>query len=148
VAHSTQRWAPFDTLGFEDFIIYQFHIGTFAGRGDQQSTEWATYAQIESKLRYVRELGFTCIQPLPVQEYAQDRSWGYNPATFFAPESSYGTPAELRHLVDAAHQAGLAVIFDVVYNHWCHPRADSAFQACPEACALSSTHYPAAATSR
>ena len=47
-----------------------------------------------------------------------DRSWGYNPASFFAPESSYGSPAELRHFVDAAHRHGLAVIFDVVYNHF------------------------------
>ena len=46
-----------------------------------------------------------------------DRSWGYNPASFFAPESSYGSPCNLRHFVDAAHRHGLAVIFDVVYNH-------------------------------
>ena len=74
--------------------------------------------QVESKLGYIRELGFNCVEPLPVQEYAMDRSWGYNPATLFAPESSYGSPAQLRHFVDAAHRAGLAVIFDVVYNHF------------------------------
>jgi 1,4-alpha-glucan branching enzyme len=62
-------------------------------------------------------MGFNCIQPLPIHEFAMDRSWGYNPASFFSPESSYGTPDDLRHLVDTAHQEGLAVIFDVVYNH-------------------------------
>jgi len=111
-------WAPFETPRFEDFIVYQFHVGTFAGRGDQHSADWATFAQVETKLDYIRELGFSCIEPLPVQEYSLDRSWGYNPATFFARESSYGSPAELRHFIDAAHRAGLAVIFDVVYNHF------------------------------
>jgi len=111
-------WSPFETPRFENLIIYQLHIGTFAGRGDQHATGWATFAQVESKFGYLREMGFNCVQPLPVQEYAMDRSWGYNPASFFAPESSYGSPAELRHFVDAAHRAGLAVIFDVVYNHF------------------------------
>ena len=97
-------WAPFDPPRFENYLIYQFHVGTFAGRGDQHDTDWATFAQVESKLGYVREMGFTCVQPLPVQEYAMDRSWGYNPASFFAPESSYGSPADLRHFVDAAHR--------------------------------------------
>jgi 1,4-alpha-glucan branching enzyme len=111
-------WAPFRPPRFENFLIYQFHVGTFAGRGDEHGTGWATFEQVESKLGYIKELGFTCVEPLPVQEYARDRSWGYNPATFFAPESSYGSPAQLRHFVDAAHRAGLAVIFDVVYNHF------------------------------
>jgi 1,4-alpha-glucan branching enzyme len=62
-------------------------------------------------------MGFNCIQPLPVHEFAMDRSWGYNPASFFAPESSYGSPFNLAHFVDDAHRHGLAVIFDVVYNH-------------------------------
>jgi 1,4-alpha-glucan branching enzyme len=110
-------WADFTPPRFENFIIYQFHVGTFAGRNDEFAKDWATFQDVESKLGYIRELGFNCIQPLPVHEFAADRSWGYNPASFFAPESSYGTPDELRHLVDAAHRQGLAVIFDVVYNH-------------------------------
>lgn len=110
-------WAPFGTPRFEDFIIYQFHVGTFAGRNDHLGKDWATFQDVESKLGYIRELGFNCIQPLPVQEFAADRSWGYNPASFFAPESSYGSPHNLAHFVDAAHRHGLAVIFDVVYNH-------------------------------
>ncbi len=130
-------WADFTPPRFENFIIYQFHIGTFAGRNDGLDKGWATFQDVESKLGYIREMGFNCIQPLPVHEFAADRSWGYNPASFFAPESSYGHPDELRHLVDAAHRQGLAVIFDVVYNHagpddnvlwqfdgWAHPDVD------------------------
>ena len=110
-------WAPFQTPRFENFIIYQFHIGSFAGRGDHLDKPWASFEDVASKFAYVRELGFNCIQPLPVHEFAMDRSWGYNPASFFAPESSYGSPSNLMQFVDAAHRQGLAVIFDVVYNH-------------------------------
>jgi 1,4-alpha-glucan branching enzyme len=110
-------WAPFSTPRFENFVIYQCHIGSFAGRGDDVNKSWSTFGDVESKLSYIRDMGFNCIQPLPVQEFAMDRSWGYNPASFFAPESSYGSPHDLAHLVDAAHRVGLAVIFDVVYNH-------------------------------
>ncbi|MDZ4796701.1 MAG: alpha-amylase family glycosyl hydrolase [Bryobacteraceae bacterium] len=110
-------WAPFDTPRFENFLIYQFHIGSFPGRNDSTEKEWGDFSDIVSKLGYIREMGFNCIQPLPTHEFARDRSWGYNPASHFAPESSYGSPENLRHLVDMAHRHGLAVIFDVVYNH-------------------------------
>jgi 1,4-alpha-glucan branching enzyme len=110
-------WAPFETPRFENFIIYECHIGSFAGRGDHFNKSWATFQDVESKFSYIREMGFNCIEPLPVHEFAMDRSWGYNPASFFAPESSYGSPYNLMHFVDAAHRHGLAVIFDVVYNH-------------------------------
>lgn len=111
------EWSAFQTPRFSDFLIYQFHIGSFAGRGDEFNKFDATFTDVESKLGYIREMGFNCVQPLPVHEFAFDRSWGYNPATFFAPESSYGSPYNLMHFVDAAHRRGLAVIFDVVYNH-------------------------------
>jgi 1,4-alpha-glucan branching enzyme len=111
------HWAPFRTPDFENFIIYELHVGTFAGRDDDLNKDWATFLDIERKLGYIRELGFNCVELLPLHEFAGDRSWGYNPATFFAPESSYGSPYNLKHLVDAAHLHGLAVILDVVYNH-------------------------------
>ena len=117
VASEFTNWAPFDTPRFENFIIYELHAGSFAGRHDEFDKAWATFPDLESKLSYVREMGFNCIQLMPVHEYAMDRSWGYNPASFFAPESSHGSPLTLAHLVDAAHRIGLAVIFDVVYNH-------------------------------
>ena len=117
VTNEPYPWAKFKTPGFESFLIYQFHFGTFAGRNDHFNKSIATFRDVESKLEYIRELGFNAIEPLPVQEFAMDRSWGYNPASFFAPESAYGTPHDLQHFVDEAHKAGLAVIFDVVYNH-------------------------------
>jgi len=110
-------FGPFETPRFENFLIYQLHIGSFAGRGDHLNKSPANLQDVESKFSYIRELGFNCIQLLPVHEFAMDRSWGYNPASFFAPESSYGSPYNLAHFVDAAHRNGLAVIFDVVYNH-------------------------------
>jgi 1,4-alpha-glucan branching enzyme len=119
VVTATERlgWAPFETPRFENFIVYELHVGTFAGCNDGLDTTWATFEQVERKLGYVRDLGFNCVQLMPVHEHAMDRSWGYNPASFFAPESSYGSPAALAHFIDAAHRIGLAVIIDVVYNH-------------------------------
>jgi 1,4-alpha-glucan branching enzyme len=110
-------WAPFETPRFENFIIYELHVGSFAGRNDHLNAAWATFCDIETKLGYIHAMGFDCIELLPVHEYAMERSWGYNPASFYAPESSYGSPYALAHLIDTAHRTGLAVILDVVYNH-------------------------------
>lgn len=117
VTSDPYSWARFDTPRFENFLIYQLHVGSFAGRGDGLDKSWALFADVERKFSYIREMGFNCIELLPIQEFAMDRSWGYNPASFFAPESSYGAPEHLTHFVDTAHRHGLAVIFDVVYNH-------------------------------
>lgn len=117
VTNEPYPWSPFCTPEPSNFLIYQFHCGTFAGRNDEFDKEIATFADLESKLSYVRDLGFDAIQPLPVQEFARNRSWGYNPAAFFAPESAYGHPRDMKHFVDQAHKHRLAVIFDVVYNH-------------------------------
>ena len=117
VENKPYPWVDFRTPAFENFLIYQFHVGSFAGRNDEYQKPIATFRDVESKLPYIRSMGFIAIQPLPISEFAFDRSWGYNPASFFACESAYGTPADLKHLINAAHQQGLAVIFDVVYNH-------------------------------
>jgi 1,4-alpha-glucan branching enzyme len=119
VIAATERlaWAPFETPRFENFIIYELHVGSFAGFNDGIATTPATFQQIETKLGYIRDLGFNCIELMPVHEHARDRSWGYNPASFFAPESLYGSPDTFAHLIDTAHRFGLAVIIDVVYNH-------------------------------
>ena len=117
VSDELYTWSSYTTPHFNNFIIYQLHVGSFAGRNDGLEKEIATFADIETKLDYVRRLGFNAIELLPIQEFAMNRSWGYNPASFFAPESAYGSPADLKRLVDAAHRQGLAMIFDVVYNH-------------------------------
>lgn len=93
----------------ESLLIYEFHIHDLApGQG---------YTGVIARLDDIRALGVNAIQPLPFTEFPGDHSWGYNPAFHLAPESSYGTPEELKQLVDAAHARGLAVIADLVFNH-------------------------------
>eukprot|EP00850_Spirogloea_muscicola_P023978 SM000416S15661 [mRNA] locus=s416:10841:15493:+ [translate_table: standard] len=104
-------WAPFEAPPWSRLILYQLHIGAFTGREDGGGT----FAALERKLDYIASLGFTAIQPLPVHEYCGQ--WGYNPRLLLAIHQAYGSPDELRRLVDQAHRRGLAVIFDVVLNH-------------------------------
>jgi 1,4-alpha-glucan branching enzyme len=115
------EWPPFRTPAFEDLIIYQLHVGTFAGMNDHFAPRIrngaANIGFLESKLGYIRELGFNAVELLPIQEFHHDRSWGYNPSFYYSVESAYGSPAEVRHFVAEAHRHGLAVLFDVVYNH-------------------------------
>jgi 1,4-alpha-glucan branching enzyme len=119
VVDTTHPWSSFNTPSFDDLILYQCHVGSFSGHGDGHVAPGgvASFDQLRTKLGYIRGLGFNALALLPVQEFRADRSWGYNPAFYFALESAYGRPADLRALVDACHQVGLAVIFDVVYNH-------------------------------
>lgn len=90
-------------------VIYELHAGTFTRAG--------TWAAASAELPFLAELGVTTIELMPVAEFAGDRNWGYDGVNLFAPEHVYGTPDDLRRFVDRAHQLGLAVILDVVYNH-------------------------------
>jgi 1,4-alpha-glucan branching enzyme len=115
----------FRTPALSDFIIYQAHIGSFAGRNDglpvmidpRDGSGTASFADVEAKLDYIQRMSFNAIQFLPTGEYRGAAGEAYNPSDYFAPESSYGRPDDLRRLVDACHDKGLAVFFDVVYNH-------------------------------
>lgn len=111
---------PFVTPAEADWLVYQVHVGSFVGGGDgidTGPTGTGTFAQFEGKLGYIRSLGFNAIALLPVQQNPGDGNEGYGPSHLFAPESSFGSPFDLRHLVRAAHDAGLAVLCDVVWNH-------------------------------
>jgi 1,4-alpha-glucan branching enzyme len=114
-------WPAFRTPPFDDLRIYQLHVGSFAGRNDdfagQLRNGVADFGMVEAKLDYIRDLGFNVVELLPIQEFQHDRSWGYNPSFYFSVESAYGSPDDMRRFVAAAHRQGLAVIFDVVYNH-------------------------------
>ena len=88
---------------------FLFDPHTLSGRG--------TFDTVITKLDYLRDLGVNAIQLMPSDEFPGDISWGYNPAYIFAIEQSYGGPNGLRRLVDAAHARGIAVLYDVVYNH-------------------------------
>ncbi len=117
----------FTTPAFENFLIYQLHIGSFAGRNDGIGVtgNTATFVDIVAKLDYIRGLGFNAIEPLPVTDFRCDvggAGEGYGPSDLFASEDAYATSpdravAELIQLIDAAHTKGLAVILDMVYNH-------------------------------
>ncbi|MFO0911035.1 MAG: alpha-amylase family glycosyl hydrolase, partial [Isosphaeraceae bacterium] len=105
-------------------LIYQLHPLRFTSRNhDSTSRPLPPLRQITEELDddgqndYLNRLGITTIQLLPVNEFAGDISWGYNPSFFYAVESSYGTPDDLKTLVDTAHRNGIAVFLDVVYNH-------------------------------
>ena len=112
------QWITFTRPAAEDYRIYQLHVGSWVGRNDGSNVrEVAGFDDARRRLPHVADLGFNAIALLPVHEFAADRSWGYNPAAFYSPESAYGTPGALRGLVSEAHRMGLAVIFDVVYNH-------------------------------
>ncbi|MBK9072192.1 MAG: alpha amylase C-terminal domain-containing protein [Myxococcales bacterium] len=96
-------------------IIYEMHIGSF---NDAPGGGPGTFASAMARLDDLAELGVNVIELLPIAEFAGDYSWGYNGAHPFAIESGYGTPDDFRALVDAAHARGIAVVVDVVYNHW------------------------------
>lgn len=119
VVDTQYPWTDFATPHFDDLIIYECHVGSFAGRNDGLTTadHVSSISNVATKLDYIRDLGFNAIELLPVQEFRANRSWGYNPAFFFALESAYGRPAEFQAFVNACHAKGLAVLFDVVYNH-------------------------------
>ena len=93
----------------EDLIVYELHVGTFSPQG--------TFAGARERLPYLRDLGITAVEVMPIAEYAGSRNWGYDGAALFAPSHAYGTPDDVRAFVDAAHGHGLAVMLDVVYNH-------------------------------
>jgi maltooligosyltrehalose trehalohydrolase len=92
-----------------ELVIYELHIGTFTPEG--------TFAAAAGKLDYLSELGISAIEIMPVADFPGDRNWGYDGVLLYAPSRAYGTPDDLRALVEAAHLHGLAVILDVVYNH-------------------------------
>ena len=120
---TTFTFTPFSTPKFENFIIYQTHVGSFAGRGDKINVPidanggTANFAQFETKLDYIKSMNFNAIQFLPTSEYHGSEGEAYNPSDYYAPEVLYGNPDTLRHLIDESHRRGLAVFLDVVYNH-------------------------------
>ena len=92
-----------------ELSLYEMHVGTFTPEG--------TFAAARERLPALRDLGVTAIELMPLAEFAGTRNWGYDGVCLFAPSHNYGSPDDLRSLVDAAHGLGLAVILDVVYNH-------------------------------
>ena len=121
IDHTNFNWQDSDWLGvpLEEMIIYELHIGTFTNKG--------TFKAIIPRLSDLARLGINAIEIMPVSQFPGDldtaepfhaRNWGYDGVYPYAVQNSYGRPEDLKQLVDAAHQQGIAVILDVVYNHF------------------------------
>lgn len=95
---------------WEEAVIYELHIGTFSAEG--------TFRGAESRLDYLKQLGITAIEIMPVADFPGRRNWGYDGVLPYAPDASYGRPEDFKQLISAAHARGLMVILDVVYNHF------------------------------
>lgn len=93
----------------EQLVIYELHLRDFTDTGDINGAM--------GKLAYLKEMGVNAIELMPVQEFDGNDSWGYNPCFFFAMDKAYGTKTMYKQFIDACHEAGMAVVLDVVYNH-------------------------------
>lgn len=111
VGAASYSWndGSFGIKPLNELVIYEVHVGDFSPAG--------TFKGLAERLDYIADLGVDAIELMPVQEFPGDRSWGYNPAYFFAVESAYGSAAEFKQLVDAAHQKGIGIILDMVFAH-------------------------------
>jgi 1,4-alpha-glucan branching enzyme len=98
--------------------IYEVHLGSWR-RSPDQTGRWLTYRELAAALPpYVRDLGFTHVELLPVMEHPFFGSWGYQCTGYFAPTARYGTPEDLKHLIDTFHEHGVGVILDWVPSHF------------------------------
>ncbi|HSR55694.1 MAG TPA: malto-oligosyltrehalose trehalohydrolase [Alphaproteobacteria bacterium] len=106
------RWrhSAWDGRPWEDAVIYELHTGTFSDSG--------TFVGIRERLDHLVALGITAIELMPVAQFGGNRGWGYDGVLPYAPHIAYGGPLGLKALVDAAHEQGLIVLLDVVYNHF------------------------------
>jgi maltooligosyltrehalose trehalohydrolase len=96
-------------LPLSDYVLYELHIGTFTPEG--------SFDAAIARLPYLKKLGVTVIEIMPVAAFPGARNWGYDGVSPYAVQASYGGPAGLKRLVNAAHEMGLGVVLDVVYNH-------------------------------
>ena len=106
------RWRDAGWRGrpWHESVIYEIHVGAFSPEG--------TFEGVERRLDHLVTLGVTTLELMPVADFPGRRGWGYDGVLPFAPDAAYGSPEALKSLVDAAHRRGLAVMLDVVYNHF------------------------------
>jgi maltooligosyltrehalose trehalohydrolase len=103
-------------------VLYELHVGTFTPEG--------TWAAAAEQLAFLAEVGITTLEVMPVSDFPGEHNWGYDGVNPFAPSRCYGRPEDMRRFVDRAHACGLAVILDVVYNHF-GPSGNAMFDWCP-----------------
>jgi malto-oligosyltrehalose trehalohydrolase len=95
---------------WEETVLYELHVGTFTAAG--------TFRAAMEQLDHLADLGVTAVELMPIADFPGERNWGYDGVLPFAPDASYGTPNDLKRLVDACHARGLMAFLDVVYNHF------------------------------
>lgn len=112
VAPDTYRWtdAGWRGLTWHEAVIYELHVGTFTAEG--------TFRAAAERLPHLKSLGITVIEVMPIGDFPGRWSWGYDGVLLFAPDSRYGRPDDVKAFVDRAHALGMAVLLDVVYNHF------------------------------
>ncbi len=109
---SSFRWRASDWRGrpWHETVLLEAHVGTFTPQG--------TYRAMIDKLDHLAATGITALELLPLADFAGARNWGYDGVLWYAPDSAYGRPEDLKALIDEAHLRGLMVFLDVVYNHF------------------------------
>jgi malto-oligosyltrehalose trehalohydrolase len=112
IDHRTYAWRVTDWRGrpWHETVILEAHIGTFTSEG--------TFRAAIDRLDQLVDSGITALELMPLADFAGQRNWGYDGVLWCAPDSAYGRPDDLKSLIDSAHQRGLMVFLDVVYNHF------------------------------
>jgi len=112
IDHYSYGWKDTHWKGIElyKYVIYEIHVGTFTKEG--------TFKSIVNRLDYLLKLGINAIELMPITQTPGRWNWGYDGANFFSVNKNYGTPDDLKFLIDSCHQKGISVILDVVYNHF------------------------------
>ena len=112
IDHAAYRWRTTGWRGrpWHEAVVTEAHVGTFTPQG--------SYRAMIEKLDHLAETGITALELMPLADFAGNRNWGYDGVLWYAPDSAYGRPDDLKALIDAAHARGLMVLLDVVYNHF------------------------------
>jgi maltooligosyltrehalose trehalohydrolase len=112
IDHSTYQWRAQDWRGrpWHEAVLIETHVGTFTPEG--------TYRAMIDRLDHLVATGFTALELMPLADFPGRRNWGYDGVLWYAPDSAYGRPDDLKLLIDEAHLRGLMVFLDVVYNHF------------------------------
>jgi maltooligosyltrehalose trehalohydrolase len=112
IDHASYRWRAADWRGrpWQEIVLIETHVGTFTPEG--------SYRAMIEKLDHLVQTGITALELMPLADFAGTRGWGYDGVLWYAPDSAYGRPEDLKALIDEAHVRGLMVFLDVVYNHF------------------------------
>ena len=112
IDHGAYRWRATGWRGrpWQETVLLETHVGTFTPEG--------SYRAMIGKLDHLVATGITALELMPLADFAGSRNWGYDGVLWYAPDSAYGRPDDLKTLIDEAHLRGLMVFLDVVYNHF------------------------------